>query len=58
MKYLYCLGCLILGVILLVVTIKDEKTRKASWTTEYVMHLKGYLAGFGFIVLGISYLLE
>lgn len=42
-----------LGIIVFYITYKDGKKKKAELTTDYVMHLKGYLGGVGFFILGI-----
>lgn len=41
------------GIIVFYITYKDGKKRKAELTTDYIMHLKGYLGGVGFFILGI-----
>jgi len=58
MKFVYSIGSIILGVFFLIVTYKDGKTTKPNLTTSYIMHLRGYVGGVGFILLGIFMLIE
>ena len=41
------------GIFVLFITIKDNKTRKPELTTSYIMHLKGFIGGFGLILIGL-----
>lgn len=53
MNLIFSILAMILGLVVLYITYKDGKKRKAELTTGYVMHLEGYLADVGFFVLGI-----
>ena len=58
MILVYSIGSIILGVFFLIVTYKDGKTTKPNLTTSYIMHLRGYVGGVGFILLGVVILVE
>ncbi|MCP1995517.1 hypothetical protein L1275_001288 [Flavobacterium sp. HSC-61S13] len=41
------------GILLFLMTLKDEKNKNKTVTTSYVMHLKGYAGGTGLFLLGL-----
>jgi hypothetical protein len=53
MTYLYSILSIICGVALTLFTYKTRKEERPSLTVGYIMHLRGYLGGIGFIILGI-----
>lgn len=56
MNYLYSIGWIFFGGIILYITYKDGKEIKASFTTSYVAHLKGYLGSIFSIIWGVKML--
>ena len=44
---------IVVGFIIFYLTYKDNTTRKATLTTSYIMHLKGFIGGFFLIIIGI-----
>lgn len=58
MKFIYSIGSIILGVFFIIITYKDGKGIKPSFTTSYIMHLRGYIGGICFILLGIYMLID
>lgn len=58
MNYLYSIGLILLGVYLFYITYKDGKKKKATLTTDYIMHLNGYIASIGMIAIGLMILLK
>lgn len=58
MKFVYSIGSIVLGVFFLIVTYMDGKATKPNLTTSYIMHLRGYVGGIGFILLGIIMLID
>ena len=58
MEYVYSIGLILLGIFLFFITYKDGKIKKATFTTDYIMHLKGYIGGIGAIILGILMLIN
>jgi prolipoprotein diacylglyceryltransferase len=49
---------ILLGILILIITFKDNKTRKPELTTSYIMHLKGFIGSFVLILIGILILLK
>ncbi len=45
-----------IGIFLVLLSYRDEKTRKIELSTSYVMHLKGYIGGIVLIIIGLIYL--
>jgi len=58
MKFVYSIGFIISGILVIRMTYIDGKSKKANLTTSYVMHFGGYIGGVGFIIAGISMLVE
>jgi|GEM_PF-1004142 len=52
MSYVYSISLIVIGVLVLRMTYKDGKKKKATFTTDYIMHLQGYIGGVGAILLG------
>lgn len=50
---LIAIGLILVGAFFFYMTYKDGRKRKAELTTDYVMHLKGYGGGVGFVILGL-----
>ena len=53
MNVFWSVSLIIIGIIILYITVKDEKHRKNLFTVAYIMHFKGYIGGVGLIVLGL-----
>jgi len=53
MNLFWSITLLSLGLIILYITIKDEKKREANLTVSYIMHLKGYIGGIALILIGL-----
>ncbi|MFN3941961.1 MAG: hypothetical protein ACK4K1_04920 [Flavobacterium sp.] len=45
-----------IGIFFVLLSYRDEKTRKIELSTSYVMHLKGYIGGIVLIIIGLIYL--
>lgn len=58
MDLLYAVGLIIVGLYILYITYKDERHRNKSLSVSYVMHLKGYLGGLAFVLIGIVWVLK
>ncbi len=52
-EIIYSIVFIIIGMFFLFFTYKDGEKKEVNLTTSYVSHIKGYLAGFGFIILGV-----
>ena len=58
MSIVYALISFLIGFLTLYITYKDEKRRKPNWSVSYIMHLKGYVGGIAFVLIGLMLLLE
>lgn len=56
MNFLYSFGCLLVGSVFLYICYKDGKKIKASFTTSYVVHIRGYIGSIAFIIMGLMLL--
>jgi di/tricarboxylate transporter len=53
MNLIIAILIIMFGVLFFYMTYKDGKKREVEFTTDYIMHLKGYFAGIGFLILGL-----
>lgn len=59
MNYLYSIGCILFGIIILYITCKDEKRIKDGFfSITYSIHINGYIGSIAFIILGVKMLLK
>lgn len=58
MNQLFSILLIIFGLLIFYITYKDGRNKKSSLTTDYIMHLKGYIGGAGFILIGLIMLLK
>ena len=58
MNYLYSLICFLVGVFAFWFTYRDQKNIIVGLNLDFIIQIKGYLAGFGFIIAGILFLLN
>jgi len=58
MKIIYAFGYIIIGILVLRMTIRDEKKYKSILSSGYSLHLGGYIGGIGAIIVGITLLYE
>ncbi|MDD2612380.1 MAG: hypothetical protein PHR38_06310 [Bacteroidales bacterium] len=58
MSYVYSISLIVIGVLVLRMTYKDGKKKKVTFTTDYIMHLKGYIGAIAFIIAGIMLLVK
>lgn len=49
---------IVFGSVVLYVTYKDGEKRNAEFSVDYIMHLKGYLGGFVFFIIGLIMLFK
>lgn len=52
-EYLYSILFIVGGIVTLYITFKDRKSIRKSLDVTYVSHLKGYVGGFGLILIGV-----
>ena len=53
MNIFWSISLIVLGIFILIITKNDGKKRKMELTTSYIMHLKGYIGGIIFIIIGL-----
>ena len=53
MNIFWSIILIVLGIFILIITIKDGRKRRMELTTSYIMHLKGYVGGIGLILVGL-----
>ncbi len=53
MQIVYFLILFLIGLLIIYMTYKDEKSRKPSLTVSYLMHILGYIGGIGLILIGL-----
>ena len=58
MQIVYSLILFSVGLLIIYMTYKDEKSRIPSLTVSYLMHVKGYIGGIGLILIGFILLIE
>ncbi len=58
MQIVYALISFVVGFLTLFITYKDEKRCKPNWSVSYTMHLKGYVGGIAFVLIGLMLVLE
>ncbi len=58
MDFIRASFCIIVGVFVLSLIIKDENHKKATFSFGYISHIRGYIVSIGFIILGLIYLVE
>lgn len=58
MQIVYSLISFLVGFFTLYITYKDEKARRPSLSVSYITHLKGYIGGIAFIIIGYMLLKE
>jgi hypothetical protein len=58
MKIIYAFGYIIIGILVLRMTIRDEKKYKSILSSGYSLHLGGYIGGIGAIIVGLTLLYE
>jgi hypothetical protein len=58
MKIIYAFGYVIIGILVLRMTIRDEKKYKSILSSGYSLHLGGYIGGIGAIIVGLTFLYE
>lgn len=55
---IFSIALIVFGFAILIITLNDGKNRKPELTTSYMMHLKGYVGGIGFIIIGLFLLFK
>ena len=58
MKLLYSISLILFGIIFFIFTYIDGKKKKATLTTGYIMHIRGYIGAIGLVLAGIMLLLD
>lgn len=53
MNTFWSIALIVLGILILIITINDGRKKKTELTTSYIMHLKGYIGGIIFIIIGL-----
>ncbi len=50
--------CLIVGIFVLFLGVKDEEHKKATFSFGYISHIRGYVVSIGMIIIGLIYLFD
>ena len=58
MKIIYAFVYVIICILVLRMTIRDEKKYKSILSSGYSLHLGGYIGGIGAIIVGLTFLYE
>lgn len=58
MDFIRASFCLIVGVFVFILCIKDENHKKATFSFGFIAHIRGYVGSIGFIIIGLIYLVE
>lgn len=58
MVYFYSIGLILLGIYIFHMTYEDGKKKEIAFSTDYIMHLKGYIGGIGAIIIGVLMLVN